>query len=187
MAEVDEPVSKPPGRRPWWWVAAGAVLAAAVLLGVLWSARGGEPSAGGPPTMPSPVATDPATTTAEPSTSPSASPTPTSTRKLTPYCRDYLAILGGGPSGDPPDDEASPDTGSLSDTYAKWLQRYTAASVHAPADLRPRYAKVIRYLKDAKITFDTGDWNATRAQLKQLPTLNKAMDDIETRSKRLCG
>lgn len=187
MSEVDEPVSEPPRRRPWWWIAVGAVLAAAVLAGVIWSVRGSQPSAGDPAATGTPAATVGATPSAEPSNSPSARPTPTSTRKLTPYCRDYLAIRGGGPSEDPPDDEGSPDPGSLSATFAKWLERYTAASAHAPADLRPRYAKVIRYLKDAIITFDTGDWNATRAQLKQLPTLNKAMDDIETRSKRLCG
>lgn len=188
MSEVEEPVVTPPGRRPWWWIAAGAVLAAAVLVGVIWSTRVGQPAAGGPSESPTPVASDSATATpsAEPSSSPSVSPTPTSTRKLTPYCRDYLAILGGRPSEDP-DDEESPDTGSISDTFGKWLKRYTAAATHAPADLRPRYAKVIRYLKDAIITFDTGDWNATRAQLKQMPTLNKTMDAIETRSKKLCG
>ncbi|MFT4294801.1 MAG: hypothetical protein QM582_05245, partial [Micropruina sp.] len=170
-----------------WWAMAAAVLAAVVVVAVVWAARGTQQVAEVPSVTP--PATASATPGEEPSDlpgeTPSASPAPTSTRSLSPYCRDYLAILGGA-SGGTPDDDASPDTGQLSETFAKWLERYTAASKKAPAALQPHYAKVIRYLKDAKITIDSGDWNAVRAQLKQLPKLNKAMDEIETRSERLC-
>ena len=57
----------------------------------------------------------------------------------------------------------------------------------APASLKDDYAKVIRYLKDFKITVDSGDWNAVRAQLAVLFKINDAMDSIQKQSDKICN
>ena len=46
---------------------------------------------------------------------------------------------------------------------------------------------MIRYLKDFKITVDSGDWNAVRAQLAVLFKINDAMDSIQKQSDKICN
>ena len=105
---------------------------------------------------------------------------------MTPYCVAYQAILDSGPKGDAPDEEGGADLNKLSATYGALIEKYSAAAKLAPAQIKDDYARVLRYLKDIKITIDSGDWNAVRAQLRLLVKLNSAMDSIQNYSDKIC-
>ncbi len=121
-------------------------------------------------TTESPSPTPSLSATVEPSTSETPSPlaSRTSVKSKSPYCQAYQTILDTAPTTESSDEEGSADLKKLSATYAALITKYSAAAELAPASLKDDYAKVIRYLKDFKITVDSGDWNAVRAQLAVL-------------------
>ncbi|MBK8447436.1 MAG: hypothetical protein IPL41_12390 [Micropruina sp.] len=111
----------------------------------------------------------------------------TSVKSTSAYCQAYQRILDTAPTTEPTDEEGGADLKKLSATYAALIEKYSAAAELAPAALKDDYAKVIRYLKDFKITLDSGDWNAVRAQLRVLFQLNDAMAAIQKQSDKICN
>lgn len=181
----------PGNKRTLWWIVGGVVIALlAVGIGVAVSRNGSGHTAETPvATTESPSPTPSLSATVEPSTSETPSPlaSRTSVKSKSPYCQAYQTILDTAPTTESSDEEGSADLKKLSATYAALITKYSAAAELAPASLKDDYAKVIRYLKDFKITVDSGDWNAVRAQLAVLFKINDAMDSIQKQSDKICN
>ncbi len=168
------PVDRTRRGRPLRWVAALA------LAGLLASCS---------PALPSPSTGSAPPSSAAPVPSASATPTPSpSATPLTPeqqYCVDYKEILA--TQDDPQSDDEQLDIAKLSAWAGDTIAKYEAASRNAPKAIAADYRKVIQYLKDFKVTIDTGDEDAIIAQVRYLPKLNDAMDAIRTASEKLCN
>lgn len=165
-----------------------AVVLAAVALTML--AGCGGPAATQSP-VPVPESTSSAPASPEPTSTASSTPAATGTtpaRPLTPqeqYCADYRSILGSGVETQV--DDENMNIQKLSAWLGEMTQKYQAASENAPKSLAKSYAKVIQFLKDFKVTVDTGNQQAIIAQMRYLPNLNSAMDSISRQSKKLCA
>lgn len=79
------------------------------------------------------------------------------------------------------------NTQALSTWLGETAQKYQAAAANAPKSLTKSYEKVIQFLKDFKVTVDSGNQEAIIAQMRYLPNLNSAMKSISTQSKKLCA
>lgn len=138
-----------------------------------------------PPSSPASSATPEATpATTPPSATPSTRP---ATGEHTAYCRAYARITASGAQGTNGTDDGGVDLAALSKTYAQLLGKYEAAAAVAPSELSTAYADVVRYLKEAKATADSRDFEAVRAQLRLLGKLNESMARIDSVSRSICG
>lgn len=161
------------------------VLVVGLVALALWGDRSGPQAVSSPVGTPSETLSPSPTLTSD---EPTQTPTPTAapTKKLTPYCQAYSDIVNAPPSA-APDDETGMDFEKLSKTYATLILRYSAAAKVAPAGLKGDYAKIIRFLKDVKITVDSHNWKAVIAQMRQLEKMNATMESIQKKSEAICA
>lgn len=157
-----------------------ALLAAGALVSVL--AACSSPVA----PVPSAATSSSPTVTGEASATPSVTtPSPTPLTPEQQYCADYKAITAVQDDGQGDDQEM--DIAALSTWAGDTLAQYKAASQNAPKSLAARYRTVIQFLKDFKVTIDSGNEDAIIAQVRYLPTLNSSMNAIRKTSEKLCG
>lgn len=138
---------------------------------------------------PSPTPSETLSTSPSPSASDTPSPSaPTETataKEQTPYCKAFSRM--GETEIEGSDNDGNVDFDKLAKSFATLIEKYSAAAALAPESLKDDYDKVLAKLQQGADAVKSKDFEALKEMVKNLKSLNSAMDAIHDESTKLCS